>query len=104
MIAMLLSPPIAFVIYLALAALLSGLGKRFAASSPETPFKFTTYGSGEAAPTRAAAPGYRTFFVIALFFAVLHLGTLMIGTSDLQPTSALYLIGLALILVALILG
>lgn len=104
MVALLLTPPLAFIIYLALAGLLSKFGERFAAASPRTPLKFTTYASGEAAPTQAASPGYRVFFVIALFFAVLHLGTLMIGTSNLQPAAAVYLIGLALILLALILG
>jgi hypothetical protein len=51
-----------------------------------------------------AAPGYRQFFVIALFFAVLHLGVLIIGSSDLSGVSGVYLLGLMLALVALILG
>jgi hypothetical protein len=42
--------------------------------------------------------------VIALFFAVLHLGVLVLGSSDLSSTSALYLVGLILALLALILG
>jgi hypothetical protein len=42
--------------------------------------------------------------VIALFFAVLHLGVLMLGSSSLTPISILYLVGLMLALVALILG
>jgi hypothetical protein len=42
--------------------------------------------------------------VVALFFAVLHLGVLMIGSSDLSPVAGLYLLGLILALVALILG
>ena len=33
-------------------------------------------------------PGYRQFFVIALFFAVLHLGVLMLGSSGLTPVAA----------------
>jgi hypothetical protein len=51
-----------------------------------------------------AAPGYRQFFVIALFFAILHLGVLMIGSSDLSSVAGLYLLGLILALIALILG
>ena len=104
MIVALLTPPIAFVIYLIAAGLLTRLGERFAASSPETAMKLTNYGSGEVAPVHAASPGYRAFFVIALFFAVLHLGTLIVGTSTLQPMVAVYLVGLALILLALIVG
>ena len=51
-----------------------------------------------------AAPGYRQFFVIALFFAVLHLGVIMVGSSDLSSVTIVYLLGLILALVALILG
>jgi hypothetical protein len=42
--------------------------------------------------------------VIALFFAVLHLGVLMLGTGSLSPIALLYLVGLLLALLALILG
>ncbi len=100
----LLSPPIAFLIYLALVGVLAGAGRALAVPAHADPLKATTYASGEAAPTRTAAPGYRPFFVIALFFAILHLGTLMLGTSDLSLFAGIYLLGLALALVALILG
>jgi NADH:ubiquinone oxidoreductase subunit 3 (subunit A) len=66
--------------------------------------KSSTYGSGEAPPTAAAAPGYRPFFVVALFFAILHLGVLMMASGVPSPILALYLGGLALALLALILG
>ena len=42
--------------------------------------------------------------MIALFFAALHLGALMIGSSDLSPSAALYVVGLAVTLLALLLG
>ncbi|MCL4825147.1 MAG: hypothetical protein KJZ57_13110 [Anaerolineales bacterium] len=51
-----------------------------------------------------AAPGYRPFFVAALFFAILHLGVLMLGSSGLALVSLVYLGGLILALLALILG
>jgi NADH:ubiquinone oxidoreductase subunit 3 (subunit A) len=104
MAALLLTPPIAFIIYVLLTGLLLRVSHRFAASSPATAMKSTTYGSGETAPTHPASAGYRTFFVIALFFAVLHLGTLVLGTSNLLPISAVYIAGLGLILLVLILG
>ena len=66
--------------------------------------KTSTYASGEAAPTSISAPGYRPFFVVALFFAILHLGVLTLGSSDFQPVSIAYLLGLMLALAALILG
>ncbi len=100
----LLTPPIAFLIYLVLVGILSGVGRVLAGPGTENPIKSSTYASGEVAPTRAAAPGYRPFFVIALFFAVLHLGVLILATGTFTPITVVYLIGLMLALLALILG
>ncbi len=100
----LLTPPIAFVIYLGLAALLSAAGSKLAGPVKTSPLKSSTYSSGERPPTRLAAPGYRPFFVVALFFAVLHLGALVLGTGHFSPGMLVYLLGLALALLALILG
>jgi NADH:ubiquinone oxidoreductase subunit 3 (subunit A) len=101
----LLLPPIAFLIYLVLVGLLSIFGKaltgrRKAASA----LKSSTYSGGEAPPTRLAAPGYRPFFVVALFFAVLHLGVLVLSSGQPSPVMIIYLIGLLVALMALILG
>jgi len=100
----LLSPLIAFLIYVAVPFLVSGLAKLFSAKGRKTEFKTATYASGEESDPIPAAPGYRQFFVVALFFAVLHLGVLMIGSSDLSPVAGVYLLGLILALIALILG
>jgi hypothetical protein len=51
-----------------------------------------------------AVPGYQPFFVIALFFAVLHLGVLVLGSGQPSAMMGIYLIGLILILIGLILG
>jgi NADH:ubiquinone oxidoreductase subunit 3 (subunit A) len=101
---LLLSPLVAFLIYLIVVTLVSGLGKLFSAKGQKTEFKTATYASGEQNDPLPAAPGYRQFFVIALFFAVLHLGVLMIGTSDSSSVAGVYLLGLILALIALILG
>jgi NADH:ubiquinone oxidoreductase subunit 3 (subunit A) len=100
----LLSPLVAFLIYCVVASIFSGLGRIFSAQGTKSEFKTATYASGEENDPIPAAPGYRQFFVVALFFAVLHLGVLMVGSSDLSPTAGLYLVGLILALVALILG
>jgi NADH:ubiquinone oxidoreductase subunit 3 (subunit A) len=100
----LLSPLGAFLIYVAVIAVISGLGRLFSAQGQKTEFKTATYASGEENDPIPAAPGYRQFFVVALFFAVLHLGVLMIGSSDLSSVAVIYLSGLILALVALILG
>lgn len=102
----LLYPPIAFVIYLVLVGILSGVARSVAvpAHSHGDDLKAGAYASGELGETSQAAPGYRQFFVVALFFAVLHLGMLLVGTSGLTWLTGAYLVGLILALVALILG
>ncbi len=101
---MLLTPPLAFVIYVALAAVLNRFGRALAGPGKASALKSSTYASGEAAPTRAAAPGYRPFFVIALFFAILHLGILIVGSGTFTPITGVYLGGLLVALIALIVG
>lgn len=100
----LLSPLSVFLVFLALAALISLLGKLLAGPAEADSLKASTYSSGELPPTRMAAPGYRPFFVVALFFAVLHLGVLVLGTGASSPIVVIYLCGLMLALLALILG
>ena len=100
----LLTPLVAFLIYLVLSALLSIVGRKLAGPVKSSLLKSSTYSSGELPPTRVAAPGYRPFFVAALFFAVLHLGALVLGSGIASPTMLIYLLGLMLALLALILG
>ena len=99
----LLTPVIAFLAYLALGALLSYVSSRMAPAKSSL-VKSSTYSSGELPPTALAAPGYRPFFVLALFFAVLHLGALVLGSGSFSPAVLIYLFGLMLALLALILG
>lgn len=90
---------LAFGVYLGLAL---GARRVFAKPARES----ALYASGEAHPTAQGAPGYRQFFAVALFFAVLHLGALVLSTSPAEaaPVALLYLLGLAAGLVALLLG
>ena len=99
-----LGPPLAFLIYVALVGVLAVIGRQLAGPTRETQWKSSTYSSGEAPPTRVAAPGYRPFFVVALFFTIVHLGVLMLGGSQLYPLAGVYLVGLVVALLALILG
>ena len=99
-----LTPVFAFLIYFLVVSAASGLGRVFSARGRKSQFKSEPYASGEDYDPVPAAPGYRQFFVIALFFAVLHLGIIMIGSSDLSSVTGIYLLGLILALVALILG
>jgi len=100
----LLSPPMAFPLYLVLAGLLYGLGRVLSGAARPSAAKSGTYAGGEAPPKGAAAPGYGAYFTIALFFAVLHLGVLMLATGPLSPITALFILGLSLALLVLILG
>lgn len=99
-----LTPPVAFLLYIPLVMLIVWVGRKLAGPEKANPMKSSVYGSGEAPPTSAAAPGYKPFFLIAFFFAILHLGMLVLGSGPLSITSAAYLVGLLLALLALILG
>lgn len=99
-----LTPPIAFLIYIVLVLVIVGFGRLLAGPEKPNPIKSSVYGSGEEAPTFLAAPGYKPFFMIAFFFAILHLGMLVLGSGGLNTTSIIYMVGLVLALVALILG
>lgn len=101
---LILAPPAAFLIYVLLVTALAAAGRYLAGPAKATALKTSTYSSGETPPTTTAAPGYRPFFVVALFFTILHLGVLMLGSSQFLPMSGIYLIGLMLALLALILG
>jgi NADH:ubiquinone oxidoreductase subunit 3 (subunit A) len=100
----LLAPPVAFLIYIVLVGLLSGIGRVLAGQSDPNPAKSSPYASGEKALLTTAVPGYSPFFRVALFFAILHLGVIVLGTGGLSLMALVYLLGLMLALVALILG
>lgn len=98
------SPPIAFAVYFALTAILLLVAGAVAARGAASALKTSMYGSGEAAKTGVTTPGYRPFFMTALFFAILHLGVLVVGSGGLTTITAVYLTGLILSLIALALG
>jgi NADH:ubiquinone oxidoreductase subunit 3 (subunit A) len=99
-----LTPPLAFLIYIPLVFAIFFAGRGLAGKGHPSAEKSSLYSSGEEAPTTLAAPGYRPFFLVAFFFAILHLGMLVLGTGSLNVMMVPYLIGLILALIALILG
>ena len=101
----LLSPPIAFLLNIPLVLVIVWIGRQLAGPAEHpSAAKSSLYGAGEEAPLISAAPGYKPFFLVAFFFAILHLGMLVVGFGDLSLPQGVYIIGLALALVALILG
>ncbi len=100
----LLSPPLAFLTYLPVVYLIVLLGKNMAGTTIKSDLKSSLYGSGEEAPTNFASPGYKPFFLVALFFAILHLGILVLGFGNLNMVEGIFLGGLIFALLALILG
>jgi len=76
----LISPPVAFVLYLLFVFLLYLLGKRMAPKLNKVGGKLTTYACGEDIPGAKVQYGYRLFFFIALFFTIMHVAALMIAT------------------------
>ena len=98
-----LTPPLAFLIYIPLVFAIFFAGRGLAGKGHPSAEKSSLYSSGEEAPTTLAAPGYRPFFLVAFFFAILHLGMLVLGTGSLNVMMVPYMIGLILSLIALIL-
>jgi NADH:ubiquinone oxidoreductase subunit 3 (subunit A) len=101
---LLLIPPIALLVYIVLVGIMARIGRWLVGPVKESPAERTIYASGEAPPRYVAVPGYRQFFVVALFFGILHLGVLVLGSEGQTLTAVIYLAGLSLALVALILG
>ena len=99
-----LTPPVAFGLYALLVGLLLVASWRLAARSVQSQAKTSTYSGGERAQAGIAAPGYRPFFMVALFFAFLHLGVLIVGTGGFTIVTGVYILGLIFSLVALALG
>ena len=100
----LFAPPIAFLIYLLLVSILSGIGRLMTGPAHPNAAKSSTYASGEESMSGAPTPGYRPFFKVALFFAILHLGVIVLASGGASSGSAFYLMGLMVALIALILG
>ena len=101
----LLSLPVAFVLFLAIAGLVYLLGKRMAPKLNRVGGKLTTYACGEDIPGVKIQFGYRLFFFIALFFTIMHVATLMIATvpgGKIAWFAVLYLAVIFLSIIALV--
>ncbi len=80
MIDIILSPPIAFIIFLVIFYFIYWLGSLMAPKLKKTPGKVSSYACGEDIPGTKVQFGYRLFFYVALFFTIMHVATLVVAT------------------------
>ena len=73
----LLTPPVVFLIYLALSTLLSLFSKRLAARGADAPGKTKSYACGEDMLVNRAQPDYSQFFQFAFFFTIMRAATVL---------------------------
>lgn len=97
----LLSPPVAFVIFLLLSFLISQMTAFISAKGKILAGKTKAYACGEDVSQNRARPEYGQFFHVAYFFTIMHVMALMVAT-DPAGISPLVIIYLAAALLALL--
>lgn len=88
-----LTPPIAFLILLAVIFAVSAVAKRFAAKGKDVPGKSQAYACGEVMPHNRTQPEYRQYFKFAFFFTIMHVVVMIVATDPegISAMSAAYL-------------
>ncbi len=99
----LLSPPIAFVIILALFIVSLWISKFMAPKGAESFGKGEAYAGGESPKTHKVQPDYRQFFPFAFFFTIMHVVVLIVATVPKEVSPLAYVFVGASILALLIL-
>ena len=75
-----LTPPVDFIILLAVIGLLSWSAGFLSPRGKQTAGKGESYACGEDVQTGKIQPGYSEFFPFAFFFTIIHVVTLVLGT------------------------
>jgi NADH:ubiquinone oxidoreductase subunit 3 (subunit A) len=105
---LLLSPPVAMSVFLALAYGLYRLSGALSAPGQEHHGKHQPYACGEDLLPQKVQLTYRAFFWLALMFGILHLATLVVSTLPLGVTShriaVVYLVGIGISVLVLTKG
>jgi hypothetical protein len=78
---LLLIPPLAFLIMLALSMGISGLASLFAARGTAAAGKERAYACGQNIEINRVQPDYTEFFPVAFFFTIMHVAALIIATT-----------------------
>lgn len=89
----LLSPPAAFLILLALSMGFTALSRLIAARGTESAGKLKSYACGEDVPESQGQPEYAQFFRFAFFFTIMHVVVLVVATNPagISPMAFAYL-------------
>jgi NADH:ubiquinone oxidoreductase subunit 3 (subunit A) len=90
----LLSPPMAFVIFLLLSFVFSKLVAKLAAKGKNSDGKLKAYACGEDIPTHKIQPNYKQFFSFAFFFTIMHIIALLLTTipRGIPPVAFVYIL------------
>jgi NADH-quinone oxidoreductase subunit A len=98
----LLSPPLAFLLFLAIFTALYFLAGRLAPKVNAVGDKLKSYACGEDIPGMKLQFGYRLFFFIALFFTMMHVAALVVATLPTGPIAyfGLFYLGMIFLSVA----
>ncbi|MBP7864729.1 MAG: NADH-quinone oxidoreductase subunit A [Acidobacteria bacterium] len=83
----LLSPPVAFLIFMVVAGVLYLFGKLIAPKGKPEPGKYDPYACGEEFQADRFKFGYAKFYVAALFFTIMHVAALTVATAPGGPTA-----------------
>lgn len=79
--ALLLVPPLAFLILLLVSLGISGVSRLFAAKGTPYAGKERAYACGQNIDVNRVQPDYQEFFPIAFFFTIMHVAALIIATA-----------------------
>jgi NADH-quinone oxidoreductase subunit A len=98
----LLSPPLAFLAFLAIFYIVYFLAGRLAPKLNAVGGKLKSYACGEDIPGSKLQFGYRLFFFIALFFTMMHVAALVVATLPSGPIAffGLFYLGMIFLSVA----
>jgi NADH:ubiquinone oxidoreductase subunit 3 (subunit A) len=80
MVNILLSPPIALVVFIGILSLFYRFIRKHAAKGKDHPEKHLPYSGGQKIPPREVRLSYNAFFRLALLFSVTHVAVLVLAT------------------------
>jgi NADH:ubiquinone oxidoreductase subunit 3 (subunit A) len=76
-----LSPPVVFILFLIIGALILKLSARFSQVGKESERKLESYACGQRDVQNNLSPDYSQFFPYAFFFTIMHVLVLLVATA-----------------------